>query len=538
MAWRVLLLGCPTAGLAGVAADLVRIRRVLVGRGVDEHAIETLGAATRAALLAALDALAAAVRPGDAVVIYYSGHGVRLRDPSTGAWCYALAPVRSADDEFGYVLREELEDRLGRVTDVTRNVTWIADCCHAAGVYRGGGRGATRVRALPEAQVAFLARRARVLAGRAAPPPGPLGNPHVVRVCASSDDSGAFEDAGGGRLTRALEAALEPLRGVPVTCDDLGRRLDAQAVLGEQRPVVAGPVARWWLSEALAPRGIAPAAILRAGEALAGGRLLDHRVGDRFTLLDARRSPAGEVEISEVRTADSRITRVGGAGPLAAGTTAVLTRAGEPRGAALFDAPLPRLAKALTALALAVPAGPAVRAPRIARVRGDDLAPLIEVTLGEVGAAFTMSGPTDACAALEGLARQAALQALRPTDAERLTDVDAAWSGGALEVYNRTGKACYATLFALRPNGAIEAVTSDQPGGDLVPLRGPLRLSPPRAPLVLVLCSARVDLRGWTGSAGGPEDTLRGARLRFAARALAPASALSTPTSTAEVRVL
>lgn len=532
MAWRVLLLGCPTAGLVGVAADLARIRRVLVGRGVDEPAIEALAAATRAELLAALDALAAAVRPGDGVVVYYSGHGVRLRDPATGAWCYALVPVRAGADDFPFVLREELEDRLGRVTAVTRNVTWIADCCHAAGVYRG-----PRVRALPEAQVAFLARRARLLDGRAAPQ-DPRGNPHVVRVCASTDDRGAFEDARGGRLTRALEAALAPLGGAPVTCDDLGRRLAAQALLGEQLPVVAGPVARWWLSEVLAPRGIAPAAIQQGGATIAGGRLLDHRVGDRFTLLDARHEPAGAVEISEVRTADSWIRRVGGVGPIAAGTTAVLARAAEPRGAVAFDAPLPRLLEALTAHALAVPAGPAVRAPRIARVRGDDRAPLILAT-GEVGPPCTLPDPTAACVVLEGLARQAALQALRPSDAEGLVGVEATWSSGALALRNRTGQACYATLFALRPKGVIEAVTSDQPGGELVPLRGALSLTPPEAPLVLVLCSARVDLRGWCGVAGGAGETRRGGPgIRFAARTLAPASALSTPTSTEEVRVL
>lgn len=534
MAWRVLLFGCPTAGLVGVAADLARIRRVLVDRGVDEPAIETLAEVPRAELLAALDALAAAVRPGDGVVVYYSGHGVRLRDPATGAWCYALAPVRAGADDFPYVLREELEDRLGRVTAVTRNVTWIADCCHAAGVYRG----TSRVRALPEAQVAFLARRARLLDGRAAPQ-DPRGDPHVVRVCASTDDRGAFEDERGGRLTRALEAALAPLREIPVTCDDLGRRLAAQAVLGDQRPVVAGPVDRWWLSEALAPRGLAPAAILDGGATIAGGRLLDHRVGDRFTLLDARRGPAGAVEIAEVRTADSRIRRVRGGGPVPPGTTAIFACAAEPRGAVAFDAPLPRLRGALTAHALAVPAGPAVRAPRIARVRGDDRAPLIVAATGEVGPPCTLSDPADACTVLEGLARQAALQALRPTDAEGLVDVEATWSSGALELRNRTGKACYATLFALRPKGLIAAVTSDQPGGDLVPLRGSLSLTPPEAPLVLVLCSARVDLRGWCGAAAGADDRLRGGPgLRFAARTLAPVSTLSTPMSTAEVRVL
>ena len=75
----------------------------------------------------------AATRPGDGVVVYYSGHGALL-----GELQY-LVPVDMADStptDFRGYLAEELTAAVRALTDVTPNVTVILDCCHSGGAVR------------------------------------------------------------------------------------------------------------------------------------------------------------------------------------------------------------------------------------------------------------------------------------------------------------------------------------------------------------------------------------------------------------------
>ncbi|MCA9710281.1 MAG: caspase family protein, partial [Myxococcales bacterium] len=76
---RALLIGSPATGehaLPGVLGDVERMRARLEARGfactlcAGEHA-------TRQGILDALEQLCAQTRPGDAVVVYYAGHGGR-----------------------------------------------------------------------------------------------------------------------------------------------------------------------------------------------------------------------------------------------------------------------------------------------------------------------------------------------------------------------------------------------------------------------------------------------------------------------------
>jgi Caspase domain/TIR domain len=100
-------------------------------------------AATRAAILDALDELAARVRPSSTVFVYFSGHGGAAprggRGPRGGAGtdrCY-LMPVDAgwsepAELEATAIAGDLLSRRLGALA--ARRVTVVLDCCRAAGI--------------------------------------------------------------------------------------------------------------------------------------------------------------------------------------------------------------------------------------------------------------------------------------------------------------------------------------------------------------------------------------------------------------------
>ena len=97
-------------------------------------------AATRAAIVDALDELADRARPSSTVLVYFSGHGgaapYARAGERDGAGCY-LIPVDGrwsgpAELEATTLSGAELSRRLGAVA--ADRVTVILDCCHAAGL--------------------------------------------------------------------------------------------------------------------------------------------------------------------------------------------------------------------------------------------------------------------------------------------------------------------------------------------------------------------------------------------------------------------
>jgi len=100
MAARALMVGSEILGLSGVTRDLDLMGELLVDRGfeVRRHDRDT---ATRTAVLQAFESLAADTRPGDSVVVYYSGHGgLALNTPaSSGGVQQALQFIALTDYE-------------------------------------------------------------------------------------------------------------------------------------------------------------------------------------------------------------------------------------------------------------------------------------------------------------------------------------------------------------------------------------------------------------------------------------------------------
>lgn len=224
------------ADLKGPANDVGLMAGALMARGADPASVTVLAAGgasvpagiaapadpTRAAILAALDALAAAAQPGDTVVFYFSGHGSQAPDrdgdeaggydeillPSDASgWKGAIGAVENA------IVDDELQPKMQAILDRGAQLVAILDACHSATGFRAvGGAGVARYVA-PEALGIPEAAAAAAEGGRVAPP---LTGDYVFLYSAQSDER-AFEyplgdpadlSAWYGDFTRNLAAAL------------------------------------------------------------------------------------------------------------------------------------------------------------------------------------------------------------------------------------------------------------------------------------------------------------------------------------------
>ncbi|MCB9756633.1 MAG: caspase family protein [Myxococcales bacterium] len=318
---RALLIGCPTGALRGVEHDLEVMSSALAHRDFE---ITTLhgDAATRAGIIAAIEALTRASARGDGALLYFSGHGGLAHNPDyhadrgVEARLQFLVPTdiyESTDGDFRGILDVELARLLAALTRRTPNVSVILDCCHAARMFRG-----FTPRSLDHLWSVGLASHLQGLAAR-----GLLrrefveANPFAVRVVAAGASQPAFEydnPAGArvGVLTEALARALEESRGHAITWDALARRVRAlvRAVIPEQRAEVEGPVHRLLFStEERVSTGTLTFALDRGVPYLRGGALLGVEPGDVFAVLSPsdRSGALAVVEIAEVDATRARV---------------------------------------------------------------------------------------------------------------------------------------------------------------------------------------------------------------------------------------
>jgi Caspase domain len=347
---RALVVGSQVDGLAGVENDAAAMKELLESRGFAvDHRIGDR--ATRAGILAGYDALSRASGAGDAAVIYYAGHGFfSLRDPDRPWQCIVPVDVRAGgDDDWRGITSWELSIKQAQLTDKTKNVTVILDCCNASEMFRTydeRGRAATG------------ATRAPVMRdGSAAPPPGlpfpsaegfarhleqlhthygadaakvhPLGNASAVRLVASGRTDYSYEmrmrdGRQGGLFTWTLLEVLREVGDCHVSWAMVmyAVRARMRAMLNVQRPEVEGPLRRVPFSLLEIDSEGVP--VRPRGEALTlqAGKLQRVTVGDVYGLMPAG-SPAheagkglGEVEVTEVRVMTSSAKRTAGAGKI------------------------------------------------------------------------------------------------------------------------------------------------------------------------------------------------------------------------------
>ncbi|WP_160381959.1 caspase family protein [Pseudooceanicola pacificus] len=230
------------ADLRGPANDVGLVARMLLARGAAPADVTVLAAPDaplpgglapaaqprRAAIVAALEGLAATARPGDTVVFYFSGHGSQMPDASgdeAGGYDEILLPSDARDwkGAIGAVENALVDDELGvmmqAILDTGAELVAILDACHSATGFRDiAGNGAARyvdpaLLGVPDAQAGDAE------AGQVAPPL----NGRFVFLYSSQSDQRSFEyplgDAGDpaswyGDFTGALMPVLTAGQGL------------------------------------------------------------------------------------------------------------------------------------------------------------------------------------------------------------------------------------------------------------------------------------------------------------------------------------
>lgn len=140
--------------LEGPAYDVEALRDVLIRQwqvAPDRISVVTDQAATRQQVLAALDRLVQDTRPGDFVLIYFSGHGTSPGDRAllmSGLYGLtgALLPVDAARGAVESVLvgSRDLRPRLERLDRIARGLI-VMDACYSQDSARSLDPGATRL---------------------------------------------------------------------------------------------------------------------------------------------------------------------------------------------------------------------------------------------------------------------------------------------------------------------------------------------------------------------------------------------------------
>ncbi|XVV04477.1 caspase family protein [Actinosynnema sp. CA-248983] len=303
MARKALLIGAQTGDLTGVANDVSAMAEALALWGFESTRREQENA-SRAGILDAYERLIAQARPDDAVVVYYSGHGAYAPDPERGLGTpghrvlQLIEPTdfaASTEEDFRGITALELSVLLARLTERTRNVTVVLDCCHSAHMSRDRdpvvkGRSRAVPARLIRAHLDTLRRE-----GLPVDVGQPTGNPHAVRIVACGPEQLAGEAANAdgvrmGYLTDALTRSLAELRdsGLAVSWATVVDRV-RQRVLAAwpaQRPEVEGPARRVVFDTAEAdPVATFPVSPLRDRVRIAGAPLFGVRPGDEFVVM-------------------------------------------------------------------------------------------------------------------------------------------------------------------------------------------------------------------------------------------------------------
>ncbi|KAF6804403.1 peptidase c14 caspase catalytic subunit p20 [Colletotrichum musicola] len=322
---RALLLGCPDERLKGVRRDLRTMEGILAPRGFFCHVVYR---ATRDQIVAGLETLAREAAPGDAVVVYYSGHGALVRRSSSGTASdrplQFLVPCDfddTTEDDFRGVTDAQLSQLLRKITDRTDNVTLVLDCCHAARMARVPGTVKTVDGEFYKEVFGHI--RAMLEDGRLDVGGAHVErNPRLVTVAASAQGESAYErpfegEAQLGVLTEALERILGR---APDGREEMTREVSWRSVMVRVRdrfkvtcpsqfPQIEGDDLRFTFSLSRAELdGALPVEITEGGRVvLHGGELHGIRQGDTYAVLPA----SEERNVSAREIAKATVDRVG-----------------------------------------------------------------------------------------------------------------------------------------------------------------------------------------------------------------------------------
>ncbi|HYG62450.1 MAG TPA: caspase family protein [Thermoanaerobaculia bacterium] len=138
--------------LDGAVNDAKAMAQLLTERfGFPEKAVRLLldQAATRDAILGAMDRLVEETAKDDVVVFHFSGHGSQVKDlegDEEDGWDETIVPVDSGREPHPnrQITDDEIYSWLLRLTEKTPYVTLIFDCCHSATITRDDFGGKVR----------------------------------------------------------------------------------------------------------------------------------------------------------------------------------------------------------------------------------------------------------------------------------------------------------------------------------------------------------------------------------------------------------
>jgi hypothetical protein len=199
--------------LAGCVADARLWAKTLEQMGFDNPRLLLNGAATRGAIVRAMEDIIGNAVSGDIVVIQFAGHGTQLPDVDgdeaagdTPGLDEALCPFDYPDG--AYVIDDDLAAICDRIPEGV-NVTFFTDCCHSGSITRlaigpmaaaaGGDRRPRFIAATAEMKQAHARFRAAMASTRAAPAARTTQREILFSACRS--DQVAWENNGHGDFT-------------------------------------------------------------------------------------------------------------------------------------------------------------------------------------------------------------------------------------------------------------------------------------------------------------------------------------------------
>ena len=123
--------------LEGVPFDIVSARAIARAMGIPDQRITVLRdeQATKEAVLAALERMAASITAGSRAFVYFSGHGTRWYEPALKGCKEGLLTY-----DRGTITNEEIAVRTRRMSEVADKVVVLFDACHSDGVSTNRGR--------------------------------------------------------------------------------------------------------------------------------------------------------------------------------------------------------------------------------------------------------------------------------------------------------------------------------------------------------------------------------------------------------------
>jgi len=212
--------------LLGVPRDMVSAGVMAQLMGIDASRItwHREGEVTKAGMIAVLNQLAREISEGEPVLVYYSGHGSRMPDPSAPSQC--IEGLLTADDQL--LSSREMAQLLQPLARITDGLFVFFDSCFSGGLAatRASGDSGLRAKFAPRAGALSNCQAVNDLAN----PPGgtrATGNRYIYAAAARANEVSLDDTETGGLATNNFLGCMMQNNGAAMSVDAI--RACAQA---------------------------------------------------------------------------------------------------------------------------------------------------------------------------------------------------------------------------------------------------------------------------------------------------------------------